>query len=277
MIHYQQAAPSQLAQLEQLWLSVFGDTPAFIHSFYLHWFPRGIILTALDGAETVGMLHLLPLEGCGRDAPDQLLYCYACAVRPDHRGQGICTELFRQAAAIGQRRKADLLLVPANQPLVILYERYGFRTVPFYSIASAGYKPAAPMHARLSEPEPSAYAAIRQHCFDTLPYTGFWDPETLRFVLDDLKECGGFHLLLNVSGTACAVLGTRRGDTLDLTELAAPAAQRDALFQLLLRRFGCRQLKCRVPFEPSLPCRSGMILPHGGSVPESCWFPLDLL
>ena len=277
MIHYQPAAPVQLPQMEQLWHSVFGDTPAFIHAFYQYWYPRSIILTAIDGAETVGMLHLLPLEGAGREAPHNLIYCYACAVRPDQRGQGICTELFRQAAAIGQRRKADLLLVPANQQLVILYERYGFRTVPFYSIASAEYRSAAPLTAPLSEPEPSAYAAVRQRFFGKLPYTGFWDPETLRFAMDDLKECGGFALRMQTEEETCAVLGTCRGDTLDLTELAAPAALRDTLFQALMHRFGCGRLECRVPFDPSLPCRSGMILPHGGSVPESCWFPLDLL
>lgn len=278
MIHFQSAVPAQIPQLAALWHDTFGDAPAYIAHFYRQWIRRAVILTALDGADTVGMLHLLPLTGCRSGMTETpAYYYYAGAVRPAYRGQGIFSTLLRQADDLGRTQQADLLMVPASPSLFRFYAQRGFRELPYYSTVTAERRPEAPLSVTFSALTPAAYAACRKRYFSALPYSGFWDADALGFAADDLRECGGFAHILTVSGEECAVLGIRQDDTLNLTELAAPEPLRDILFQALLHRFGCSRLHCRVPVRPELPCRCGMILPYGGECPETCWFPLDLL
>ena len=88
--------------LRALWKQAFGDTDAYLDSFFSRAFSPERALTAKENNKVVGALYWLDcLWG-----EKKLSYIYAVATDKDHRGRGVCkalmTEAHREMAQAGK-------------------------------------------------------------------------------------------------------------------------------------------------------------------------------
>ena len=110
--------------LRRLWKTVFGDSDAFLDSFFsVAYSPLRCEYYAQDG-EAVCALYWFD---CGYEG-GRLAYIYAVATHPDHRGQGLASRLLQQTHThLKQQGYAGAVLKPAAG-LFPFYERLGYRT-----------------------------------------------------------------------------------------------------------------------------------------------------
>lgn len=93
----------------------------------LHALPHAITLLAYQGDKAVGLLNAF--EGFSTFRGKPLLNIHDIAVLPEHRGQGIATQLFRHIEEIAVERgccKLTLEVLEGNQVAQSVYRRLGF-------------------------------------------------------------------------------------------------------------------------------------------------------
>lgn len=113
-----------VSRLRALWKEAFGDTDAFLDTFFETAYAPERCCVAEDGGETVGMVYWFDCLCCDR----RVAYIYGLATAQTRRGQGIARALMaRVHALLEERGYAAVVLVPA-QGLFGLYERLGYRT-----------------------------------------------------------------------------------------------------------------------------------------------------
>lgn len=111
-------------KLRSLWKTVFGDTDAFLDSFFsVAYSPeRCRYLTA--GDDVVSALYWFDCEYEG----GKLAYLYAVATDPNHRGKGLASQLLKKTHDhLKNTGYAGAVLKPANG-LFPFYERLGYQT-----------------------------------------------------------------------------------------------------------------------------------------------------
>lgn len=113
----------QTGALRQLWQDVFGDSDAFLDSFFTLGFSPSHCLCAMEEGRILGALYWLDHSCRG----NKLAYLYAVATAPAARGRGICRSLTQQAKTLLTRQGyTGIVLVPAEAGLVTMYEKLGF-------------------------------------------------------------------------------------------------------------------------------------------------------
>lgn len=155
-----------LPALRRLWRDIFGDSEAFIDTFYAALPTVGTCAVCeLDG-RIVGMAHALTaMEYDGR----RLCYLYAVAVESSVRRQGIGEAVVGKTVALARERGAELVCtLPANEGLTPWYERiigtkYRLRRT-YRETDSAPLLPVAPL-------SPAAYRARREELLKDTPHT----------------------------------------------------------------------------------------------------------
>ena len=110
--------------LKQLWKTVFGDTDAFINTFFEIAFSPDRCRFIEENGKIVSALYWFDCEYDG----GKLAYIYAVATDPNHRGKGLASRLMTQThdhlKTLGY---AGAVLKPAKG-LFPFYERLGYRT-----------------------------------------------------------------------------------------------------------------------------------------------------
>lgn len=132
--------PPQICGLRALWKEAFGDTDAFLDSFFEVAFSshrcrcvskNGLVLAALYWFEV--------------SCKDQrFAYLYAVATAKSHRGQGLFSALLADTTQILKEEGFDgILLVPESESLARMYEKFGFFSCTFIRefSAEAGNEP----------------------------------------------------------------------------------------------------------------------------------------
>lgn len=109
--------------VKDLWQEAFGDNDDFTDTFLMHYYSRSRMLAAERNGKLAAMLHLVPFESeLGRTA-----YVYGVATALSHRGQGLATDLLRQAESLCRKRGVDALaLIPDGEGLRDFYARLGY-------------------------------------------------------------------------------------------------------------------------------------------------------
>ena len=141
-------------KLRSLWKTVFGDTDAFLDAFFtIAYSPeRCRYLTA--GEEVVSALYWFD---CAYEG-GKLAYIYAVATDPNHRGQGLASQLIKEThAQLKELGYAGAVLKPAKG-LFPFYARLGYQTSGYIHrfIAQAG-KPSF-----LREVSPQEFGQLRR-------------------------------------------------------------------------------------------------------------------
>lgn len=110
--------------VKTLWMEAFGDGDDFIDSFLIRHYSRHRMLTAERNGAPASMLHLIPFESeLGRT-----VYVYGVATASTARGQGLASELLRQAETACRERGDDaLVLIPDGEGLRDFYARLGYQ------------------------------------------------------------------------------------------------------------------------------------------------------
>jgi GNAT superfamily N-acetyltransferase len=111
--------------LRGLWKEAFGDTDAFLDSFFsLAFSPERARCVRSDGGICAALYWFDCEYGGGRVA-----YLYAIATKKSMRGRGLCTRLIEKTHDdLRSAGYCGAILVPAKKELFAFYEKIGYRT-----------------------------------------------------------------------------------------------------------------------------------------------------
>lgn len=142
--------------LKALWKTVFGDTNAFIDSFFRIAYSPDRCRYMEENGEAICALYWFDCSYEG----GKLAYIYAVATHPEHRKKGLASQLLRQTHDhLQQLGYAGTVLKPAKG-LFPFYERLGYVTSGFIRRFHAD---TATAPARLTELSPEVYGRHRRN------------------------------------------------------------------------------------------------------------------
>ncbi len=161
--------PSDLPQLRQIWLDVFGDPPELIDGFFCLLPQMGTCCVEAEDGIILGAaylmhgftLHRVPSESvrCG--------YLYAVAVREDFRHRGIGEAVSRGAAELGRRSGIGFLCtLPAERSL---YDWYG-RILGLHEQSLRRRFRCAQLPSTVGKLSPSEYGIRRETILAAVPH-----------------------------------------------------------------------------------------------------------
>lgn len=179
---------SETGALRGLWTEAFGDTGAFLDTFFsTAYSPARCRRLILDGAPAAA-LYWFDCAWAG----EKLAYLYAVATKAAYRGQGLCRALMEDTHALLTRQGySGTLLVPGTPDLFRFYEKLGYATctqVREFS-QTAG---AIPVPLRAVGPE--EYGALRRRLLP--PKAVIQEGENLTFLASQASFYAGEDLLL---------------------------------------------------------------------------------
>lgn len=109
--------------LRTLWKEAFGDTDAFLDTFFKTAFDPQRCRCVILGGRVVASLYWFD---CTFDN-NRIAYLYAIATAEDCRGQGLCHQLMDTVHAVLRRQGyAGAMLVPGSESLFEFYRRMGY-------------------------------------------------------------------------------------------------------------------------------------------------------
>lgn len=117
--------PTQIPALRHLWKEAFGDTDAFLDTFFSIAFSEERCRLVTIEADVAAALYWFDCLYMNQS----ISYVYAVATATAYRGQGICHKLMTDT--IQHLKKLDYtgaLLVPGSKALFSFYESMGFQT-----------------------------------------------------------------------------------------------------------------------------------------------------
>lgn len=213
--------PTNTEPLRRLWKQAFGDTDAFLNSFFTFGFsPDRCRQITVDG-NVVAALYWFDCSFQGK----KIAYLYAVATDEAYRGRGLCSTLMkdthRHLKSLGY---AGALLVPGSESLFCFYEKLGYRTcssVNEFTCKAAG---AVPLQFITAE----NYIDLRKKHQPA----GSVAPESA--MLTFLKEQYFFY-----AGKDFILCATAEGDTLIVTELLGDPSSAPGIVAMMGKKQGC--------------------------------------
>lgn len=130
-----------IAKLRALWQEAFGDTDAFLDSFFATGYSPERCHFIEENSVPVSALYWFDCELNGQ----KLAYLYAVATDEKHRGKGFARRLMEETHEIlKEQGYAGAILVPGGKDLFAMYEKLGYHTVTTVSefAAQQGSTPA---------------------------------------------------------------------------------------------------------------------------------------
>ena len=149
-------SPHHMIQQRSLWQDAFGDTDAFLDSFFRTAYAPDRCRCVLIDDEIAAILYWID---CTLDH-QKLAYIYAVVTRPDHRGKGLCRMLIEDTHTLLRARcYAGALLVPQKESLRQMYAGMGYRNMGgLTEFKCDACNTAIPLHAV----GPEEYAVLRR-------------------------------------------------------------------------------------------------------------------
>ena len=218
--------PTEIGPLRVLWKQAFGDSDAFLDSFFATAFaPHRCLQATKDGALAAAMYWF----DCEINEK-KIAYIYAVATDKDFRRQGICHKLMAKAHEILKNQGySGTILVPGEPALEDLYAAMGYRSCTHLRevFCARGPEPAA-----LRPIDGAEYARLRR---ELLPENAvIQEGESLSFLATQAEFYAGTHLLL---------AARRQGDTLFGLELLGDITAGPGILTAL----GCAEGQFRTP------------------------------
>lgn len=180
-------ASQHIHQLRQLWKTAFGDTDAFLDSFFRTAFACDRCRCVLEADTVTAVLYWFDCVVSGQ----KTAYIYAVATHPDHRGQGLCRRLMADThALLKSRGYASAILVPQTESLRKMYAGMGYRDAGGLEILECTAGAAVPVRAV----GPAEFAQLRRQL---LPEGSvIQEGENLVFLSEQLRFYAGDRFLL---------------------------------------------------------------------------------
>lgn len=218
-------ASRHIPALRALWQQAFGDTEAFLDSFFSRAYAPQRCRCILVGDTVAAALYWFDCTWEGKP----IAYLYAVATDEDFRGKGLCRRLMEHTHAhLKSQEYHGCILVPGSPSLFSLYEKMGYATCSYVREfeCSAG-DPIALQ--RLTAEE---YAILRRQY---LPLGGVvQEQETLALLQTQAAFCAGENCLLAYS---------LEGGKLTVHELLGDESAAENIVAAL----GCTEGKFRTP------------------------------
>ena len=112
--------------LTALWMQAFGDTEAFIETFFATGYASDRCMLCLEEDSVVAALYWFDCSWENR----KIAYLYAIATDKAHRGKGICNALMKHTHNhLQEQRYAGALLVPAEESLESFYGKMDYTSI----------------------------------------------------------------------------------------------------------------------------------------------------
>lgn len=223
-------APRQkdIPALCALWKRVFGDTDAFLETFFTTAFSSDRALLARIDKEIVGMLYWFNCEY----NEQKIAYLYAVATHEAYRGRGICHALMDAThQLLRERNYVGVILVPAEAHLFDFYKKQGYEICTHISHLHTN---AAEESVALQSVDATTYAALRRAF---LPHGGVvQEDENLAFLQKEATFYSGEGFLLTATKGEKTLVGI---ELLGDTSLAAH----------ITTALGCTKGRFRIPGE----------------------------
>ena len=185
-------ASRHLPQQRCIWQTAFGDTDAFLDSFFRSAYAPDRCRCVLEDDDVTAILYWIDCE-----LQDQkLAYIYAVATHPDHRGKGLCRRLMADThALLRSRGYAGAVLVPQQESLRKMYAGMGYQNAGSLTCFSCTAS-SEPVSLRAIGPD--EFARLRRNM---LPDTAvIQEGEGLTFLAEQLQFYAGDGLLLAAYG-----------------------------------------------------------------------------
>lgn len=219
-------SPAHISQLRALWQEAFGDSDAFLDTFFTTAYrPDRCRCVTVDG-QVAAALYWFRCSHMGQP----VAYIYAVATAKAFRGRGLCRMLMENTHAhLENLGYAGTVLVPGSESLFRLYAGFGYRVCSgICEIITAPDDRSIPVH-RVA---PEVYARLRR---ELLPSGGIvQEGENLDFLQTQATLYAGPKFLLAARQEGAQLYGLELlGDT-----GAAPG---------ILSTLGCESGTFRVP------------------------------
>ena len=181
-------SPHHKDQQWKLWQDAFGDSDAFLESFFQTAYSPDRCRCVLSDGEIAAILYWIDctLEN------QRLAYIYAVVTHPDHRGKGLCRALMENThTLLAQQGYSGALLVPQKESLRQMYAGMGYRNIGGLAEfrCQAGGDP-IPLRAI----GPEEYAALRRELLP--PGSVIQEGAGLAFLAQQLQFYAGQDILL---------------------------------------------------------------------------------
>lgn len=237
--------PEQTGQLRALWKQTFGDTDAFLDSFFTHAFSSDRCRCVTEEGRVAAALYWFDCSCRGQ----KLAYLYAVATDKAMRHRGLCRALMENTHRVLKRAGYfGAVLVPGGEDLFRLYEKLGYKTATFIQTFTAedGGKPLG-----LRRITKEQYALLRR---EYLPEGGVVQEGA---ALALLEAWSGFYAADGVLLAAAWEDGE-----LVCSELLGPAQTASGILQELgIARGRFRGPGGGIPFSMFLPLREDAVAP----------------
>ena len=113
----------QIPQLRQLWQEAFGDSDAYLDSFFAIGFSPARCRCVTEEDRAIAALYWFDCSCQGQ----KLAYIYAVAPAEGHRGRGLCRLLMENThSCLTAQGYAGAILVPASEELRRMYGKMGY-------------------------------------------------------------------------------------------------------------------------------------------------------
>lgn len=181
-----------LCQQRRLWQTAFGDTDAFLDSFFRTAYSPDRCRCVLEEDSIAAILYWIDCEWTGQ----KLAYLYAVVTHPGHRGKGLCRTLMADTHdLLRSRGYAGAILVPQQESLRKMYAGMGYRNVGSLSCFSCT---ASDVPVSLRTVGPGEFAGLRRKF---LPENAvIQEGEGLAFLAEQLQFYAGDGFLLAAYG-----------------------------------------------------------------------------
>lgn len=185
-------SPYHMHQQRCLWQTAFGDTDAFLDSFFSTAYAPDRCRCILIDDEIAAILYWIDCHV----QKQKLAYIYAVVTHPSHRGKGLCRMLMEDThTLLHHRGYSGAILVPQQEGLRKMYEGMGYRNAGGLTCFSAT---AGSLPIPLRAIGPGEFARLRQAM---LPENAvLQEGEGLAFLARQLQFYAGDSLLLAAYG-----------------------------------------------------------------------------
>lgn len=113
-----------IPELRELWKEAFGDSDAYLDTFFSVAFSSRRCRVAVGNGQIMGALYWFPCTCRGQS----LAYVYAVATRRDCQGKGVATALMEDLNKdLEMSGISGIILVPGSTELVRFYAKRGYR------------------------------------------------------------------------------------------------------------------------------------------------------
>ncbi len=119
--------------LKKLWKETFQDSDAVINNLFEKTVVSENTVAVFDGEKALSALYAIECSGIVAEREINAYYIYGVSTLKEYRNQGLMRETLRFIENKARERGVDaLFLVPADDSLFGMYEKFGYKTNIFY-------------------------------------------------------------------------------------------------------------------------------------------------